>query len=235
MKSEDPETASSARAKGERAKPDQEEPGITARTLTSVDELRPAVESCRRCTLWKTATQGVPGEGAVPAEMMFVGEAPGDNEDLQGHPFVGPAGAVFERALHDAGLSRAAVYVTNAVKHFKFEPRGKRRLHIKPSAQELEACHWWLDEELRLVAPKLVLALGGTAARALLGHPVTVSQVRAAPMRLSPTSHIWVTIHPSFLLRIPDDNQRRNEYARFVQELKDALAWIRRSAGHPTS
>ena len=167
--------------------------------------------------------------------MMFVGEAPGDNEDLQGHPFVGPAGAVFERALHDAGLSRAAVYVTNAVKHFKFEPRGKRRLHIKPSAQELEACHWWLDEELRLVAPKLVLALGGTAARALLGHPVTVSQVRAAPMRLSPTSHIWVTIHPSFLLRIPDDNQRRNEYARFVQELKDALAWIRRSAGHPAS
>ena len=164
---------------------------------------------------------------------MFVGEAPGDSEDLQGHPFVGPAGAVLTRALHDAGLERHTVYVSNAVKHFKFEPRGKRRLHIKPSATEIEACHWWLDEELRLVSPKLVIALGGTAARALLGHPVTVSQVRAAPMRLNAATHIWVTIHPSFLLRIPDDAQRRAEYARFVQELRDASAWISRTASHP--
>jgi DNA polymerase len=139
---------------------------------------------------------------------------------------VGPAGAVLDRALYDAGLSRDSVYITNSVKHFKFEPRGKRRLHIKPSASEIEACHWWLSEELRLVAPKLVMALGGTAARALLGHAVTVSQVRGAPMRLTATAHLWVTIHPSFLLRIPDDAQRRSEYARFVQELHDALEWI---------
>jgi uracil-DNA glycosylase len=164
---------------------------------------------------------------------MFVGEAPGDSEDLQGHPFVGPAGAVLTRALHDAGLERHTVYLSNSVKHFKFEPRGKRRLHIKPSATEIEACHWWLDEELRLVSPKLVIALGGTAARALLGHAVTVSQVRAAPMRLNASTHIWVTIHPSFLLRIPDDAQRRAEYNRFVQELREASAWITRASSHP--
>ena len=197
-----------------------------ARTLMSLGELRGAVTECRRCTLWKTSTQGVPGEGMSPARLMLVGEAPGDSEDLQGHPFVGPAGAILDRALKDAGLGRDSVYITNAVKHFKFEPRGKRRLHIKPSASEIEACHWWLGEELRLVAPKLVMALGGTAARALLGHPVIVSQLRGAPIRLSATAHLWVTIHPSFLLRVPDDAQRRNEYARFVKELNDALAWI---------
>jgi DNA polymerase len=157
---------------------------------------------------------------------MLVGEQPGDREDIEGRPFVGPAGLLLDRALSEAGIDRGRVYVTNAVKHFKFEPRGKRRLHIKPSASEIEACHWWLDEELRLVAPKLVMALGGTAARALLGHPVIVSQLRGSPTKLSATAHLWVTIHPSFLLRIPDDAQRRSEYARFVKELKDALAWI---------
>lgn len=205
------------------------EDGLTgARTLVSLGELRAAVNECRRCTLWKSTTQGVPGEGAVPPRLMLVGEAPGDSEDLQGHPFVGPAGAILDRALKDAGLGRDSVYITNAVKHFKFEPRGKRRLHIKPSASEIEACHWWLGEELRLAAPKLVMALGGTAARALLGHPVIVSQLRGAPIRLSATAHLWVTIHPSFLLRVPDDAQRRSEYARFVKELKDAVAWIER-------
>jgi uracil-DNA glycosylase len=205
----------------------EDEGGLTgARTLISLAELRGAVDACRRCMLWKSTTQGVPGEGAASSGLMLVGEAPGDSEDLQGHPFVGPAGAILDRALQDAGLGRDSVYITNAVKHFKFEPRGKRRLHIKPSASEIEACHWWLDEELRLVAPKLVMALGGTAARALLGHPVIVSQLRGSPTRLSPTTHLWVTIHPSFLLRIPDDAQRRSEYARFVKELKDALAWI---------
>lgn len=205
----------------------EDEGGLTgARTLLSLAELRGAVDACRRCMLWKATTQGVPGEGLAPSHLMLVGEAPGDSEDLQGHPFVGPAGAILDRALQDAGLGRDSVYITNAVKHFKFEPRGKRRLHIKPSASEIEACHWWLGEELRLVAPKLVMALGGTAARALLGHPVIVSQLRGSPTRLSPTTHLWVTIHPSFLLRIPDDAQRRSEYARFVKELKDALAWI---------
>ena len=212
----------------QRARADREdEGGLTgARTLLSLAELRGAVDGCRRCMLWKSTTQGVPGEGAASSGLMLVGEAPGDSEDLQGHPFVGPAGAILDRALQDAGLGRDSVYITNAVKHFKFEPRGKRRLHIKPSASEIEACHWWLGEELRLVAPKLVMALGGTAARALLGHPVIVSQLRGSPTRLSPTTHLWVTIHPSFLLRIPDDAQRRSEYARFVKELKDALAWI---------
>jgi uracil-DNA glycosylase len=229
MKSEDSEPTSESRARSER----DEAQALTGRTLTSIDELRAAVDSCRRCTLWKAATHGVPGEGPAPAAIMFVGEAPGDSEDLQGHPFVGPAGAVFTRALHDAGLERNTVYVSNSVKHFKFEPRGKRRLHIKPSASEIEACHWWLDEELRLVSPKLVIALGGTAARALPGHPVTVSQVRASPMRLNASAHIWVTIHPSFLLRIPDDAQRRNEYTRFVQELRDASAWITRTSNRP--
>ena len=205
----------------------EEEGGLTgARSLASLAELRGAVDACRRCMLWKATTHGVPGEGLAPSRLMLLGEAPGDSEDLQGHPFVGPAGAILDRALQDAGLGRDSVYITNAVKHFKFEPRGKRRLHIKPSASEIEACHWWLGEELRLVAPKLVMALGGTAARALLGHPVIVSQLRGSPTRLSATAHLWVTIHPSFLLRITDDAQRRSEYARFVRELKEALAWI---------
>ena len=213
-----------------RARSGREDDGALtgARTVVSVEELRGAVNECRRCTLWKASTQGVPGEGAAPSGLMLVGEAPGDSEDLQGHPFIGPAGAILDRALQDAGLTRGSVYITNAVKHFKFEPRGKRRLHIKPSATEIEACHWWLGEELRLVAPKLVMALGGTAARALLGHPVIVSQLRGAPIRLSATAHLWVTIHPSFLLRVPDDAQRRIEYARFVKELKDAVTWIER-------
>jgi DNA polymerase len=198
-----------------------------ARTLASIAELRQAVNDCRRCGLWKSATQAVPGEGAAPSQLMLVGEAPGDSEDLKGHPFVGPAGAVLDRALHDAGLSRQTVYISNCVKHFKFEQRGKRRLHIKPAANEIEACQWWLNEELRLVAPKLVMALGGTAARALLGHPVIVSQVRAMPTKLTPTAHIWVTIHPSFLLRVPDEAQRQIEYERFVKELRDALEWIK--------
>ena len=222
MKSEDSEPA------GRRVSVEAQEDGLTgARTLTSIGELRTAVNDCRRCTLWRSATQAVPGEGLAPSPLMLVGEAPGDSEDLQGHPFVGPAGAVLDRALQDAGLSRQTVYISNCVKHFKFELRGKRRLHIKPAANEIEACRWWLSEELRLVAPKLVMALGGTAARALLGHQVIVSQVRGSPTRLSPTAYIWVTIHPSFLLRVPDEAQRRIEYERFVQELRDALEWIR--------
>jgi uracil-DNA glycosylase len=227
MKSEDSEPGAS------RSRAERDESAITGRTLKSIDELRGAVDSCRRCTLWKSATHGVPGEGPAPSTIMLVGEAPGDSEDLQGHPFVGPAGAVLERALPGAGISRTPRYVHNSVKHFKFELRGKRRLHIKPSATEIEACHWWLDEELRLVSPKLVIALGGTAARALLGHAVTVSQVRAAPMRLNPKSHIWVTVHPSFLLRIPDDEKRRTEYDRFVQEMRDAIEWVNRAADRP--
>jgi len=175
--------------------------------------------------LWKTATQGVPGEGKVPSALMLIGEAPGDSEDLQGHPFVGPAGGMLDRALTSAGLDRNSVYVTNAVKHFKFEPRGKRRLHVKPSATEIEACRWWLSQELRLIAPKLIIALGATAARALLGRVVTISEMRGTAVRLNERTHLWVTIHPSLLLRIPEEAQRRKEYDRFVQELRDAVEW----------
>src|SRR3984893_12866064 len=197
-----------------------------ARTLKSTRELPEAVSACRRLTLWKTATQGVPGEGKAPNGLMLVGEAPGDSEDLQGRPFVGPAGAMLDRALEEAGMDRKSVYVTNAVKHFKFEPRGKRRLHVKPSAGEIQACYWWLEEELRLVSPKLVIALGATAARALLGRVVTIAQTRGSALRLSDTTHLWVTIHPSFLLRIPDERRRRAEYQRFVEELTEAPRWV---------
>ena len=202
-----------------------------ARTLSSTGELPEAVNACKRCDLWKSATQGVPGEGKAPSGLMLVGEAPGDSEDLQGHPFVGPAGAMLDRALQEAGMDRTSVYVTNAVKHFKFEPRGKRRLHVKPSVGEIQACNWWLEEELRLVSPKLVIALGATAARALLGRVVTIAQTRGSPIRLSDTTHLWVTIHPSFLLRIPDEDKKRAEYQRFVQELTDAHGWVSNGKG----
>jgi uracil-DNA glycosylase len=184
--------------------------------------LADAVNACRRCGLWKTATQGVPGEGRAPSGLMLVGEAPGDSEDLQGHPFIGPAGAMLDRALEEAGMDRKSVYVTNAVKHFKFEQRGKRRLHVKPSPQEIHACNWWLEEELRLVSPRLVIALGATAARALLGRMVTIAQTRGTPLQLNDSTSLWVTIHPSFLLRIPDETQRHSEYKRFVDELSEA-------------
>jgi len=207
--------------------PKDEQASAHERTLSSTRELPDAVNACKRCELWKTATQGVPGEGKSPSGLMLIGEAPGDSEDLQGHPFVGPAGAMLDRALEEAGLDRKSVYVTNAVKHFKFEPRGKRRLHIKPSTDEIEACHWWLEEELRLVSPKLVIALGATAARALLGRIVTIAQTRGTPIKLSDTTHLWVTIHPSFLLRIPDETRKRAEYQRFVQELSDAVRWVK--------
>lgn len=160
--------------------------------------------------------------------MMFVGEQPGDAEDLAGHPFVGPAGAILDRALIDAGIDRRKVFVSNAVKHFKFEPRGKRRLHSKPNATEIEACRWWLTEELKFVTPKLIVVLGATAARSVLGHTVTISALRGLPTPYTSEAHVWVTVHPSYLLRIPDDAQRRAEYARFVSDLEGAKEWLAR-------
>jgi uracil-DNA glycosylase family protein len=208
---------------------------LEGRTLTTLSELREATNQCRRCQLWRHATQGVPGEGPVPAALMLVGEQPGDQEDLEGHPFVGPAGAILDRALYEAGVDRKQAYVTNAVKHFKFEPRGKRRLHAKPNAQEIQACHWWLSQELEHVKPRLVIALGATAARALLGHTVTVSAMRGLPTPLSRTTDLWVTVHPSYLLRIPDDVQQRAEYARFVHELEAAYEWLQTRSNRPSS
>jgi uracil-DNA glycosylase len=211
------------------------ENALEGRTLVSMSELREATNQCRRCPLWRLATQGVPGEGPVPSPLMLVGEQPGDQEDLDGHPFVGPAGAILDRALYEAGVDRKQAYVTNAVKHFKFEPRGKRRLHAKPNAQEIQACNWWLSQELEHVKPRLVIALGATAARALLGHTVTISAMRGLPTPISPRTDLWVTIHPSYLLRIPDDVQQRAEYARFVQELEAAHEWVQTRSKRPSS
>jgi probable DNA metabolism protein len=188
------------------------------------EALRDEAMSCTRCHLYKHATQTVFGEGPVDAAMMFVGEQPGDNEDLAGKPFIGPAGQVFDRAVAAADIDRSRVYVTNAVKHFKFEARGKRRIHAKPGAGEIDACRWWIEQEQLLVKPQVTVALGATAARSLLGRVVTISRERGRPMPLADGSHAWITVHPSYLLRLPDPAQRDDEFAKFVEDLKLAKA-----------
>ena len=187
------------------------------RSLTAARE---DAAHCHRCPLYKNATQTVFGEGPAHARVVFVGEQPGDQEDLQGRPFVGPAGTMFDRALAEAGIDRARVYVTNAVKHFKFEPRGKRRLHKKPNNAEIEACHWWLENELKLLEPQLAVALGATAARALTGRDVTISRARGKLMRLREGIEGFITVHPSFLLRLPDAESKEREFENFVADLK---------------
>ncbi len=190
-------------------------------TRLALEALREEAKRCRRCPLWKPATQTVFGEGSSEAALLFVGEQPGDQEDLVGRPFVGPAGQLFDRALADAGIERARTYVSNAVKHFKFEPRGKRRIHARPNAGEIEACRWWLDHERALIQPKVVVALGATAARSLLGKVVTVSRARGRLVALPDGSQGFVTIHPSFLLRIPEEDRKAEEYRRFVHDLRE--------------
>jgi DNA polymerase len=160
------------------------------------------------------------GQGPVHASVVFVGEQPGDQEDLAGKPFVGPAGQLFDRALTEAGIDRSRVYVTNAVKHFKFEPRGKRRIHKKPSSSEIEACHWWLENELRLLEPRFAVALGATAARALTGRDTVISRTRGKLMALRDGVEGFITVHPSFLLRLPDAESKAREFKRFVADLK---------------
>ena len=185
------------------------------------DALREEAMSCTRCHLYKPATQTVFGKGPVSASIMFVGEQPGDQEDLAGHPFVGPAGQLFDRALGEAGIDRAQTYVTNAVKHFKFEPRGKRRIHAKPDAGEIEACRWWIEQEQMLVRPKVTVALGATAARSLFGKVMTISRERGRAQQLPDNAgEAWITVHPSYLLRLPDEAARTQEYARFVDDLR---------------
>jgi DNA polymerase len=179
---------------------------------------------CTRCELYKCGTQTVFGEGPLDARLLFVGEQPGDQEDLAGRPFVGPAGQLFDEALQAAGVDRSQTYVTNAVKHFKFIARGKRRIHNKPDAGEIEACRWWLEQERELIRPPVTVALGATAARSLLGKAVTISKVRGAPLPLVDGSECWVTVHPSFLLRIPEVDRKREERARFVADLKQVWA-----------
>ena len=185
-----------------------------------LDKVRLAAAECKACDLWKTGTQTVFGEGAAPARLMLVGEQPGDKEDLAGRPFVGPAGRILDQALEEAGIDRDGVYVTNAVKHFKWEPRGKRRLHKRPNAAEITACRPWLDREIELVRPRVVVCLGATAAQALLGRAFRVTQQRGEFFP-QPEGHlVTATVHPSSILRAPDPAARATELAAFTDDLR---------------
>jgi uracil-DNA glycosylase family protein len=185
--------------------------------------LREQAKSCRACPLWREATQTVFGEGPSRVALMLVGEQPGDVEDVSGHPFVGPAGRLLDQALSAAGIDRRRVYLTNVVKHFKFEPRGKRRLHKKPRASEVEACRPWLDSELAVVRPRLVVCLGATAAQALLGRGFKVTEHRGQKLSSPLAPNVMATVHPSSILRERDPDERRAAFARFVSDLRVAV------------
>ncbi len=198
-------------------------PGETMQEQLAPSPLKEAAreaEVCRRCDLWQPATQVVFGEGPADARVMFIGEQPGDQEDLAGRPFVGPAGQLFDRAMEEAGLDRRQVYVTNAVKHFKFIPRGKRRIHEKPGTTEIAACRHWLDLEREAVRPALTVLMGATAARAVLNRAVTITRERGQAITLGGNSQGFITVHPSYLLRLPDEDSKAREYARFVDDLR---------------
>jgi DNA polymerase len=184
------------------------------------------LQVCRRCALWQTATQAVPGEGPAGAALMLVGEQPGDQEDLAGRAFVGPAGQLLDRAMKEAGIERADCYVTNAVKHFKFTPRGKRRIHQSPDAGEIEHCRRWLTQEITAIRPRLIVALGATAGRSLLRRPVAVMRERGAVLATGGDYRVMLTVHPSFLLRLPDPERKAEEYQRFVDDLRLAASAV---------
>jgi uracil-DNA glycosylase family protein len=186
----------------------------------TLPKLREAAADCKACDLHKTGTQTVFGEGTRSAEVMFVGEQPGDYEDRAGRPFVGPAGKLLDKALEEAGIDRSTVYVTNVVKHFKWEPRGKRRIHSKPNAHEIGACRPWLEAEIALVKPKAIVCLGATAAQALLGRTFRVSKQRGEFVRSALAEYVIATVHPSSILRAPDDESRWLEMQRFIEDLK---------------
>jgi uracil-DNA glycosylase len=188
--------------------------------------LREVAAGCRACDLWRRGTQTVFGEGARTAEVMFVGEQPGNDEDLAGRPFVGPAGKLFDRALEAAGLDRSRAYVTNVVKHFKWEPRGKRRIHAKPNALEITACYPWLEAEIAVVKPRVLVCLGATAAQALLGRSFRVSKQRGEFVPSPLAARVTATVHPSSILRAPDDDTRRQEMDRFVEDLRRVAAQL---------
>src|SRR3954464_7550615 len=197
--------------------------------LTSVRSLKAlaaAEAECTRCPLYKFATQVVPGEGRTRAHLMLVGEQPGDQEDLAGKPFVGPAGRILDQALAAAGIARDEAFVTNAVKHFKFEQRGKRRLHKRPNAYEIERCRWWFEQERAIVKPAAIVALGATAARSLFGRAVTIGNLRGLAQVLADGTPAFVTIHPSYLLRIQDEADKRREYQAFVADLRLAAKML---------
>ena len=182
--------------------------------------LRQAVQKCRGCDLYAHATQAVFGEGPNAAQIVFIGEQPGDEEDRQGQPFVGPSGKLLDRALAEAGIDRSLVYVTNAVKHFKFEERGKRRLHKKPSGIEIRACRPWLEAEINLIQPQIIVCLGATAAQSIFGASYRLTKERGQFVRNSWAPHVTSTVHPSAILRAPDEARRHLEYERFVADLK---------------
>src|SRR5438477_8564274 len=189
---------------------------------SSLSATRAAARSCTACHLYKRATQTVFGEGPKRAPIMLVGEQPGDSEDVAGKPFVGPAGKILDRALAEAGINRNEVYVTNAVKHFKWEPRGKRRIHQKPNSREIAACRPWLEAELRLVKPKLLVCLGSTAAQTVFGPSFRVTRERGKVLSSKLAPRTLATVHPSSLLRQPDEESRQREYKRFVVDLRVA-------------
>jgi len=201
---------------------------MTARP--DLDRLREQASQCRACPLWKDATQTVFGEGLKTARIMLVGEQPGDKEDLAGRPFVGPAGQVLDRALEQAGLDRRQIYVTNAVKHFKFFPRGKFRLHQKPTSPEIKACRPWYEQELAAVKPELVVALGATAVQCVFGKIMPINKSRGRLINLDGGMKALVTVHPSYLLRLPDEAAKRQEFARFVDDLKIAAELLEKAA-----
>jgi DNA polymerase len=186
----------------------------------SLKAFRDAAADCKACDLWKRGTQTVFGEGTRRAEVFFVGEQPGNEEDLTGHPFVGPAGRLLNDALVDAGIDRAQTYVTNVVKHFKWEPRGKRRIHKKPNSSEITACRPWLEAEIALIKPKVIVCLGATAAQALLGPRFLVSKQRGQFIESTLAPYIMATVHPSSILRAPDEETRHAEKRRFIDDLK---------------
>jgi uracil-DNA glycosylase len=193
---------------------------VAEQPVKTLKELEEAEAACTRCPLYKYATQVVPGEGLKRARLMLVGEQPGDQEDKQGRPFVGPAGRILEQALDDAGIVRGDVFITNAVKHFKFEQRGKRRLHKRPNAYEIERCRWWLDIERALIKPGIVIALGATALRSVSGKSVAIKKVRGRLTALPDGGRMLATIHPSYILRIRDDADKAAQYRQFVADLK---------------
>src|SRR5467141_539640 len=186
----------------------------------TLPSLRAAAADCKACDLWKLGTQTVFGEGRLRALVMFVGEQPGNEEDLTGKPFVGPAGRLLDEALAEAGIDRSRVYVTNVVKHFKWEPRGKRRIHKKPNAQEIAACRPWLRAEIALIKPRVIVVLGATAAQALLGPKFRVTKERGQFLESEFAPYVMATVHPSSILRAPDDETRREERRKFIDDLK---------------
>jgi uracil-DNA glycosylase len=197
----------------------------------TLPSIRDAAKDCRACDLWQSGTQTVFGEGDAPADIMFVGEQPGDQEDIAGRPFVGPAGRLLDKALEQAGIERARVYVTNVVKHFKWEPRGKRRIHAKPDSAEIAACRPWLETEIAMVKPRAIICLGATAAQALIGPGFRVTRQRGELLQSTLAPLVIATVHPSSILRAPDDEARRQQMRAFVEDLSklaDALGRLPR-------